>query len=304
MNPAGVMFGQHAQIECERFLCRDDSQLSEAGRRRQIQRELGSGDVLTSAPVSAFGFLNSTPGAVSITGSNTVDPNTGKLVQGKTLNLEAQKSFSVVAGDITVNSRTIVGAGSRVNLVSVKSAGEAKLDATALASDLNSPIDVTQFTAMGAVDITDSSRINTNLPLTSPHRAELGGPVFIRGGTFLLDASYITSPSYSGDPQQNLVSNIDVQAHDVRIVDGARISASTGGSAAAGNVTVNADSLLIDGTGIDGKGIPTTGLFALGQGGDQTGSAGHVTVTSGHCENDECRTDRCLQPGLGQWRND
>jgi large exoprotein involved in heme utilization and adhesion len=128
---------------------------------------------------------------------------------------------------------------------------------------------------MGSIDITDATRINTNLPLTSPNRAGLGGPVFVRGGTFLLDNSFITSPSYSGNPQHNLVSHIDVQAHDVRIIDGARISASTAGSAAAGNVIVTADSLVID-----GQGVVSTGIFALGQGENQIGNAGQVTVTA------------------------
>jgi large exoprotein involved in heme utilization and adhesion len=92
-----------------------------------------------------------------------------------------------------------------------------------------------------------------------------------------LDNSFISSTSFDGSV--NKVSNIDVQAHDVTILAGARIAASTQGTADAGRVTVVADSLLID-----GKGIPTTGLFALGQGGKQSGHAGHIIVTAGNVE--------------------
>ena len=166
----------------------------------------------------------------------------------------------------------ISGVGSRVNLVSVKSAGEAKLDAT----DLNSPIDVTQFTAMGIIDITNSARINTVGQRADPTQPELGGPVFIRAGTFLLDNSQIESLSFNGS--RNEVSKIDVQAQDVSILANARIIANTQGTAEAGRVTVIADDSLV----INGQGNTNTGLFALGSGVGQKGAAGDVTVQAGN----------------------
>src|SRR5205823_10166096 len=119
---------------------------------------LGGGDVLTSAPVSAFGFLNTAPGQVSTTGGGPF---------GNTLNVASQKSFSVVAGDITMNDSQISGAGSRVNLVSVKSPGEVALDAT----EITSAVDVTQFTALGTINLMNLAQINTSGPG--------GGPVVI-----------------------------------------------------------------------------------------------------------------------------
>jgi filamentous hemagglutinin family protein len=268
MNPAGVIFGKHAQLDLKgSFAVTTANYLKLAGGGR-FNANLGGGDVLTSAPVSAFGFLNSTPGAVSITGSNTRNsPGPGQL------SAAPGKSFSIVAGDITMNASRIEGKESRVNLVSVKSPGEAKLDATALATDLNSPIDVTEFTAMGTIDIRNSATIITNRKKLVPG-LQLGGPVFIRAGTFLLDSSQISSPSFTGS--QNEVSKIDVQANDVRIIDGSRISASTFGTADAGNITVIADSLVID-----GRGVVTTGLFALGSFDKSTissGDGGAITV--------------------------
>jgi large exoprotein involved in heme utilization and adhesion len=152
-----------------------------------------------------------------------------------------------------------MGTGSRVNLVSVKSAGEAKLDVT----DLNSAVDVTQFTAMGKIDITNLARINTN--------------TLIRGGTVSLDNSFI-SASFSS----SINLNIDVQAHDVSILAGSRISASTSTQEPddVGHVNVVADGLLL----IDGKGTPVTGILARGDETNISGNGGDITVTAGNVQ--------------------
>src|ERR1041385_7497885 len=110
LNPAGVMFGQNAQINVSGSFAVSTANYLKLADGGKINTSLGGGDVLTSAPVSAFGFLSTAPAAVSVTGS--------------TLNIAPQKSFSAVAGDITMTGGRIAGQGSRVNLISVKSAGE------------------------------------------------------------------------------------------------------------------------------------------------------------------------------------
>src|SRR5438094_7240821 len=97
MNPAGVLFGQHAQLNVSgSFAVTTANYLKLVGVGR-FNANLGGGDVLTSAPVSAFGFLKA-PVGVSITGSNTVDAF-GSIVPGQSLTVAPQKSFSIVAGD-------------------------------------------------------------------------------------------------------------------------------------------------------------------------------------------------------------
>src|SRR5439155_6399517 len=71
------------------------------------------------------------------------------------------------------------GEGSRVNLVSVKSPGEVQLDATSI----NSAVDVSQFTALGTINLTNLALIDTSGPG--------GGPVFVRSGHLYLDSSKI-----------------------------------------------------------------------------------------------------------------
>ena len=83
--------------------------------------------------------------------------------------LARQKSFSVIAGDITIDGSLIEGNESRMNLVSVKSAGEAKLDATAFDS------------ASGHVDLTSgnvpSARLGTNTDSASSSWAATAWPI-------------------------------------------------------------------------------------------------------------------------------
>ena len=123
LNPAGVMFGQHAQIDVSGSFAVSSANYVKLADGGRFNTSLGGNDMLTSAPVSAFGFLNAMPASVSIAGS--------------TLNIAPQKSFSDVAGDIRINGGKIRGGGSRVNLVSVKSSGEvAPIHPTSIAQSM------------------------------------------------------------------------------------------------------------------------------------------------------------------------
>src|ERR1043166_3605256 len=134
LNPAGVMFGQNAQINVSGSFAVSTANYLKLADGGKFNTSLGGGDVLTSAPVSAFGFLSTASAPVSVIGSGLTVP----------------QPFSIVSGDITITGGFI--SGSRVNLVSVKSSGEVKLDATSITS----PVEVTQFTKMGAISMNSS----------------------------------------------------------------------------------------------------------------------------------------------------
>src|SRR5438067_8052386 len=68
LNPAGVMFGQNAQINVSGSFAVSTANYLKLADGGKFNTSLGGGDVLTSAPVSAFGFLNTAPGQVSTTG--------------------------------------------------------------------------------------------------------------------------------------------------------------------------------------------------------------------------------------------
>src|SRR6266581_8187908 len=89
LNPAGVLFGSHAQINVSGSFAVSTANYLKLADGGKFNTSLGGSDVLTSAPVSAFGFLNNAPAPVSVMGS--------------TLYSASQKVFSAVAGDITIS---------------------------------------------------------------------------------------------------------------------------------------------------------------------------------------------------------
>jgi filamentous hemagglutinin family protein len=247
LNPAGVIFGAHAHIDVSGSFAVSTANYLKLADGGRFNTSLGGQDVLTSAPVTAFGFLNAVPAPVSITES--------------TLNVSPAKSFSAVAGDISIDHGTITGEGSRVNLLSVKSAGEAQLDAT----NIDGTIDVTQFTAFGDINLTNAAQIDTS--------GLAGGPVIVRGGSLNLDDSFVTSETsgaFSG-------GTIDIVVKEgLTIGNGSYISTNTIGTGNSGNVFVNARTIVID-----GKGDPdlfTTGIQAGST--NAVGNAGNIALVA------------------------
>jgi filamentous hemagglutinin family protein len=262
MNPAGVMFGQHAQLDVSgSFAVTTANYLKLAGGGR-FNANLGGGDVLTSAPVSSFGFLNSAPAPVSIASGNNTRDSKGSLIPGLGgLSIAPHQSFSVVAGDIALNGGTVRGQGSRVNLVSVKSPGEVQLDAT----NINSPLDVSRFTAFGTISLSNLALIDASGPG--------GGPVVLRAGNLYLDSSDVLAQT-TGSIHGGTIDIVTTQ--NMRITNAGVISSTTTSSGDGGNITIHAGSLDMDSQAdIAGK---NTGVFSRSEK-NATGEAGDVTIT-------------------------
>jgi filamentous hemagglutinin family protein len=250
MNPAGVLFGQHAQLDVSGSVAVTTANYLKLVGGGRFNANLGGGDVLTSAPVSAFGFLNSAPKGVSIVWENFEVPP---------LRIAPQKVFSAVAGDITLSGCGISGDGSRVNLVSVKSPGEVALDAT----NINSPVDVTQFTALGTIDLTHSAIF------TGGHIGVSGGPVVIRAGDlYLLGSSSIQSQTNGSAPGDTIDIAASVSA---TFGDFSEVTTATTGSGTAGDIKLTAPIISIRGS------LDAT-TYGDGHGGNITVHADHLTV--------------------------
>src|SRR6185503_11301123 len=96
MNPAGFLFGPNATVNVGgmvSFTSADYLRLTDNARFTAIP---GPSDaVLTAAPVAAFGFLGSNPGAI--------------MVQGSQLTVADGTGIALVGGNITVQSGTPEG---------------------------------------------------------------------------------------------------------------------------------------------------------------------------------------------------
>src|SRR5215467_15142282 len=107
MNPAGFLFGPNATINVGgmvSFTSADYLRLAD-GVRFNAMPNASADALLSVAPVAAFGFLGSNPGAITVQGSHlTVAEGTG---------------ISLVGGNIAVQGGTLTAPSGQINLVSV-----------------------------------------------------------------------------------------------------------------------------------------------------------------------------------------
>jgi filamentous hemagglutinin family protein len=244
INPFGVMFGSHAQVSVlGSFAVTSASYLKLSGGGR-FDAANPANDVLTTAPVSAFGFSGTpdTPGSISIDQSTLVVP--------------AGQSFSVIGGDITMNGATIQAPGGRVNLVSVKSAGQLALNVTDFAALPNTRA----FTTLGQITVQNAVAVQSTIDASG----DGGGQVVIRGGTLVVQGSVIEANTLGASAGKG----IDIKVTGDLAVNGGAISTDTAGSGNGGAITITAGAISLDGQGSAGGILSDVEATGSGNGGN------------------------------------
>ena len=264
VNPAGIMFGPHAQLDVSGSVAISTANYVKMVGGGRFNANLGGQDSLTSAPVSAFGFLNATPAPVAIAGQNSFE--SFQIIPGPAFaTLSPEKSLSIVSGDININGGYITGAGSGVNLISVRSAGEVQLDIT----KLSGAIDVAQFSTMGDIRLTGFSLIDTS--------GSGGGPISIYAGNILLDHSVLSSNTFGSVPGGgiNIVARANLEVNGDNSFP-FNISTTTTGPGKAGDINASAASITLN----SGK-IASGTEENSGNGGDINLTAAAVSLDNG-----------------------
>src|SRR5215472_486283 len=230
MNPAGFLFGPNATINVGgmvTFTSADYLRLAD-GARFTASPKASADALLSTAPVAAFGFLGSNPGAITVQGSQlTVAEGTG---------------ISLVGGNITVQGGTLTAPSGNINLVSVGKpshphvGGEVTNGAGFVA---------TGFKSLGAINVSHGSTIDTSGIAGSGHAS---GSISIRGGQFVMDDSSITARP-AGPAFGQINGNIEVTADQVALSNHSTIDTSTPGidlshpgngfTGSPGNITFN-----------------------------------------------------------------
>ncbi len=222
INPAGVMFGPNAKLDISGSFAvttADYVELADGGR---FTARLSAGDVLTSAPVNAFGFSSTAPAPISIQSRFTIP---------------AGKSFSAIGGGITLTDATLASEdlvareGAHVHLVSVGSAGTVAFSA----SSPLAPIETTpSFSAMGDVRIVNS-QIDTS--------GSTGGRVVLRGGRLMMEGSTV----HSLTADRGMGKSIDLRMSGDVTLTASDILNGTSGPGRGGDVVVSAENLSMTG---------------------------------------------------------
>ncbi|MGH7411699.1 MAG: filamentous hemagglutinin N-terminal domain-containing protein [Candidatus Methylomirabilis sp.] len=266
INPAGIIFGPNATLNVNGAFYTSTAnylRLSDNVRFNALP-EPTQDALLSAAPVAAFGFLDSNPGAITIQGSNlqipiAIDSETGQP-KGSTL--------SLVGGDITVKADpetgtpvSVLAPSGQVNLVSVASPGEVLLASYRTGPNINGQ----SFGAMGTVRIIEGSTLDVSDNAFAGDGR--GGIVRIRGGQFVMDNSSFIFANTIGDVDgAHTAVSVEVQG-DVELLNGSVIMAlpsGAGSTGRVGDVQITGENVKLDGsslivTGNDSAvGVPVT----------------------------------------------
>jgi len=220
INPHGIMFGPNAALDISGSFAASTADYLKLADGARFVASLGADDSgLSTAPVSAFGFLGNNPGAIA--------------VQQSTLN--CAKAISLVGGDIAVEGGSVQSPGGQINVVSVQSAGEVPVDPPKQSvAGFN-----TAFPQQGKITLQDAAQVDAS--------GEGGGLIVIRGGSLVVDNSTIQANTTGATAGQG----IDIAVvSDLDLLNGGQInSLSTMGLGNAGNINLTAQSIRLDGGG-------------------------------------------------------
>jgi filamentous hemagglutinin family protein len=249
VNPAGFLFGPNATVNIggmATFTTADYIRLTDGGRFSAHPNVMPS-NILTAAPVAAFGFLGSNPAAITFEGGQlAVGEGTGLALVGGDISLVPDSSG--MPSGITTSGRSI-------QLSSLAGPGE-------VAADTAVP---TPGMSLGTITLDHGTVLSTGGDLANGDGS--GGSVSIRGGQLVATgATIITSPA-EGSVGSGGAVIVDVTGSatfiENQVITGP-VAFSLAGSAGPVSIMAN-ESLSMTNTTID-----ATSFFAGGDAGPVT----------------------------------
>ena len=256
MNPAGFLFGPNATVNVGgmvAFTSADYLRLTDGGRFNANSNAIPT-DLLTAAPVATFGFLGSNPGAIT--------------VQGSQFAVSEGQSISLVGGNITVQSSTLIDGtvqparlaapGGQINLASVVSPGEV------FASDFLPASGMMR----GGITLAEGARLDVS--------GNAAGTVRIRSGSFVMENAAISADTLNANGAPVAI-DINVTGDlSISTVDVPALTASTTGAGDAGEIRVSSGSMGVNATAVESVLYSVIDTHTSGP-----GKAGDVSIVTG-----------------------
>lgn len=272
MNPAGFLFGPSATLNVSGAASFTSADYLRFADNTRFTAMPGPTDaLLTVAPVAAFGFLGSNPGAIT--------------VQGSQLAVQQGKGIALVGGDITIESGGLDGGittqparlsapGGQITLASVAGPGEQPLVATPATLAAASPGSAT-VSSQGTIHLTSGSVLQTSSP------TGYAGPILIRAGQLVMDYASLEANSAPGAQISASASttqaNVTIQAKDVTLSNGTSITTSTSGDEKAGDITFEVGTLRSN-VGRDGLALSAAAPVTIDANSTGRGGAGAISI--------------------------
>jgi filamentous hemagglutinin family protein len=220
MNPAGIVFGPQASLNVGgsvAFTTADYLKLADGARFNALPGPQDGS--ITSAPVAAYGFLGSNPGAIT--------------VQGSQLAVAPGETIALVGGNVAIQTSTaetpaqsakLSAPSGHIQLASAASPGQ--ILATTL--DFSPDVHGQSTGLLGSIDVSQKALLDVS--------GEQGGSVSIRGGHFVLNDATINAKGVDAVHGDGGV--VTLSASTLRLENGAIIQADSGHARSAGTITI------------------------------------------------------------------
>ncbi|MDM8548387.1 filamentous hemagglutinin N-terminal domain-containing protein, partial [Candidatus Venteria ishoeyi] len=268
MNPAGIMFGEHAQLDVQggfHTTTADYLKFEDGGKFHADTTQPSNFSV---SSLQSFGFLDKTHGAIEVNrrgyiptqahGNEEAEPHHALL------QVPENQSLSLIGGDIHLSQgiedlptdsdesllNNLWAPGGRLNLAAVRSVGEVTLSADGIAS-----------TAEQGASVSMEQGANLNVSGDSSN-------VFIHAGEFLMDNALIFAIAM-GEQAGGVV---DIQATNITLDNASLISGGTAHIGDGTDIYLNADNAihLLNGSAMN------TDSLKISEHNQITGNAGHI----------------------------
>ncbi len=292
INPAGILFGQNAQLDVQGSFV-----VTTANGVQFENQELFSATNPQTPSLLTVGVpvglqYGSNPGAIQLQGASLKVPN------GQTLTL-AGGAVNIDGAGIARDRRALLAPGGRVELGGVSAAGTLGLNGD---SSLSFPDSVERS------DVTLSNGAKVRVTT-----ADDGGSIAVHArnlnmtdnGTYLMagiDEKKGSDNSQAGNIEVNATGainlnnaslivnqvlreakgqagNVNINAKTLRLQDGGRVVARTYGKGNGGNLNVNAQDIQLIGRKFSGKVVYISGLFVAAQPGS-SGNPGNLSINT------------------------
>lgn len=305
LNPSGILFGPNAQLDVSgSFHATTANYIGLADGVRFNAVPSPADTLLTTAPPAAFGFLTSDPAPIDVQ-AGVFDFDFGFT---NVLQVPAGQTLSFVGGPLNIGAAPealaggfVFAPGGRINLVSVASPGEARLDGTGFSVDAfarlgdisikgNSVIDGKEVFIRGGRLVIEEAMIlpswffQLGAPVDPPDGGEVNiqasDSVNIKGPLSIFDLSGIRTSA--GEPFPGDVPHISIKASSLSVSEGAVVQTIRQGPGNPSNLSIEADTVEVR----SGAQVAALNTFQ-GPGGTLTVSARDVTLDSAGAGGDE-----------------